>query len=266
MSDLLDIAVDGHVATGALNRPDTLNACTTPLFGALIQAFADLEDDENVRCVVLRGNGRAFCVGADVKERMGMTLDDVRRRRRIAPLAFGAMRKFTRPVIAQVHGYAIGSGLESALGCDLIVAASDTIMALPETLKASIPAGGGTQTLARRIGVARAKDLIFTSRQFTAADGERWGLLNYAVPRESLDAKVRSLAKIAAAAPISCVQAKRAIDLGLDMDLASGLQLEAALYEHVLTAEGSPRGAERRAGKARASLRGTMTLWLPGNG
>lgn len=238
MSGLLDIAIDGHVASVALNRPDALNAFTTPLLEALIQAFAALEDDQNVRCVVLRGNGRAFCVGADIKERMGMSLDDVRRRRRIAPLAFGAMRRFTRPVIAQVHGYAIGSGLELALGCDLIVAASDTVMGLPETLKASIPAGGGTQTLARRIGVARAKELIFTSRQFTAADGERWGLLNYAVPLENLDAKVRSLAdEIAAAAPISCVQAKRAIDLGLDMDLASGLQLEAALYERVLTAE-----------------------------
>lgn len=235
---LLDIAIEDHVATVALNRPDALNACTTPLFEALIETFADLEEDQSVRCVVLRGNGRAFCVGADIKERATMTLDDVRRRRRIAPLAFGAMRKFTRPVIAQVHGYAIGSGLELALGCDLIVAASGTIMGLPETMKASIPAGGGTQTLARFVGVARAKELIFTSRQFTAADGERWGLLNHVVPQEELGTKVCSLAKaIAAAAPISCVQAKRAIDLGRDMDIASGLQLEAALYERVLTAE-----------------------------
>lgn len=238
MTSLLEIAVVDHIATVALNRPDALNACTTPLFETLIDVFADLEDDPDVRCVILRGNGRAFCVGADVKERMGMSLDDVRRRRRIAPLAFGAMRRFTRPVIAQVHGFAIGSGLELALGCDLIVAATDTVMSLPETLKASIPAGGGTQTLARRIGVSRAKELIFTSRQFTATEAERWGLLNYVVPFEELDARVRALAaEIAAAAPISCAQAKRAIDIGLDVDLASGLQLEAALYERVLTAE-----------------------------
>lgn len=238
MSNPIEIAVEGHVATVALNRPDALNACTTPMFETLIDLFADIEDDPDVRCVILRGNGRAFCVGADVKERAGMSLDDVRRRRRIAPLAFGAMRRFTRPVIAQVHGFAIGSGLELALGCDLIVAATDTVMSLPETSKASIPAGGGTQTLARRIGVARAKELIFTSRRFTAADAERWGLLNYAAPLDELDARVRSLAaEISAAAPISCVQAKRAIDIGLDVDLTSGLQLEAALYERVLTAE-----------------------------
>lgn len=237
-SDVLQVTVAGHVATVTLNRPDALNAVTTPLLEDLTRVFAELEDDLAVRCVVLRGNGRAFCVGADIEERRSMSLDAQRRRRRIAPHAFGAMRRFSRPVIAQVHGYAIGSGLELALGCDLTVAAAGTVMSLPETAKASIPAGGGTQTLARLVGVARAKELIFTSRRFSAEDGERWGLLNHAVPADELAAKVAALAaEIVAVSPVSCVQAKRAIDLGIEMTVETGIQFEAALYERVLTSD-----------------------------
>lgn len=235
---IVEITVDRHVATVTLNRPDALNACTTPLLERLIAVFEGFEDDADVRCVVLRGAGRAFCVGADIAERRTMSLDAQRRRRRIAPSAFGAMRRFSRPVIAQIHGYAIGSGLELALGCDLIVAAAGTVMSLPETAKASIPAGGGTQTLPRLIGAARAKELIFTSRRFTAEDAERWGLVNHVVPAESLAARVAELAaEIVAVSPVSCAQAKRAIDLGLAMTVETGIQFEAALYERVLTSE-----------------------------
>lgn len=234
----VELGVDGHVATVTLNRPDAMNACTTALLERLIAVFAELEDRQDVRCVVLRGRGRAFCVGADIAERQGMSLDAQRRRRRIAPDAFGAMRRFSRPVIAQVHGYAIGSGLELALGCDIIVAATGTVMCLPETAKASIPAGGGTQTLPRLVGSARAKELIFTSRRFTAEEAERWGMVNHVVPAEELDAKVAALcAEIVAVSPVSCAQAKRAIDLGLSMTVEDGVKLEAALYERVLTSE-----------------------------
>jgi enoyl-CoA hydratase/carnithine racemase len=238
VSASLEIAREGHIATVAFNRPQALNACTTAMLEEIVDAFSALEDDAEVRCVILRGNGRAFCVGADIKERASMSVEDVRRRRRIAPLAFGAMRRFSRPVIARVHGHAIGGGLEMALGCDIVVAAEDTRMSLPETAKASIPAGGGTQILPRLVGVARAKELIFTSRAFTARDAARWGMIGHAVPEAELDATVAGLAaEIAAVSPISNMQAKRAIDLGLHMDLASGVQVEAALYERMFSSE-----------------------------
>jgi enoyl-CoA hydratase/carnithine racemase len=236
--DLVQVSVAGGVATVTLNRPESLNALSNGLLEALVRTFADLEDDNDARCVVLRGAGRAFCVGADIKERGTMSLDDVRARRRLAPLAFGAMRRYSRPVVAQVHGYAIGSGLELALGCDFIFAAAGTAMGLPETAKASIPAGGGTQILPRLIGPARAKELIFTSRRFTAEDAERWGLVNRVVPADQLGAAVAELtAELIVVSPTALATAKRAIDLGLTTDLESGLQVEAALYERVLTSE-----------------------------
>lgn len=236
--DLVRVSVAGGVATVTLNRPESLNALSNGLLEAIVGAFAALDDDNDVRCVVLRGAGRAFCVGADIKERGTMSLDDVRARRRLAPLAFGAMRRYARPVVAEVHGYAIGSGLELALGCDFIFAAAGTAMGLPETAKASIPAGGGTQILPRLIGPARAKELIFTSRRFIAEDAERWGLVNRVVPADRLGAAVAELAaELAAVSPTALATAKRAIDLGLTTDLESGLQVEAALYERVLTSE-----------------------------
>lgn len=236
--NVIEVVVEGHVGTVTLNRPDALNACTTPLLERLIEVFDELEDNAEVRCIVLRGNGRAFCVGADIAERQGMSLEAQRRRRRIAPFAFGAMRRYSRPVIAQIHGYAIGSGLELALGCDIIVAAAGTVMSLPETAKASIPAGGGTQTLPRLVGAARAKELIFTSRRFTVEDAERWGMVNHVVPAELLAARVAEIAaEIVAVSPVSCAQAKRAIDLGLAMTVETGVQFEAALYERVLMSE-----------------------------
>jgi len=247
---LVEVDVAGGVATVALNRPDSLNALSNGLLEAIVQTFAALENDNEVRCAVLRGNGRAFCVGADIKERGTMSLDAVRARRRLAPLAFGAMRRFSRPVLAQVHGYAIGSGLELALGCDFVFAAAETAMGLPETAKASIPAGGGTQILPRLIGAARAKELIFTSRRFSAEDAERWGLINRVTPAEGLDAAVRALTdELVAVSPTALATAKRAIDLGLATDLESGLQVEAALYERVLTSEDRREAAAAAAEK-----------------
>jgi enoyl-CoA hydratase/carnithine racemase len=249
-ADLLQVNVAGGVASVALNRPDSLNALSNGLLQAIVRTFADLEDDNAVRCVVLSGAGRAFCVGADIKERGTMSLDDVRARRRLAPLAFGAMRRFSRPVVAQVHGYAIGSGLELALGCDFIYAAAGTAMGLPETAKASIPAGGGTQILPRLVGVARAKELIFTSRRFTAEDAERWGMVNRVTPADQLGAAVQALtAELVAVSPTALATAKRAIDLGLATDLESGLQVEAALYERVLTSEDRREAAAAAAEK-----------------
>jgi enoyl-CoA hydratase/carnithine racemase len=230
--------VTDHIATVAFNRPDMLNACNMQVLEEITNVFDMLSDREDVWCAVLKGNGRAFCVGADQKERPGMTLDAIRRRRRIAPIAFGSMRNFPHPVIAQVHGYALGGGLEMALMCDMIVAAEGTVMGLIETVRASIPAGGGTQLLPRLIGPARAKELIFTGRKFKAEEALAWGMLNYVVPEDRLEARTLELAReITAAAPVSCTQAKRAINSGMDTDFATGVQIEAALYERILTTQ-----------------------------
>ncbi|MFD0890148.1 enoyl-CoA hydratase/isomerase family protein, partial [Streptosporangium algeriense] len=189
----MDLRIVGHVATVTLDRPDVLNAVNTPTYRCLLQVFARIEDGADIRCVVVRGRGRAFSVGADRTERAGMTVDDLRRRRRLVPRVFSAMYHCSRPVIAQVHGYALGGGLELALSCDLVVAAEDAVMGLVETTLGSMPAGGGTQLLPRLVGIPRAKELIFTGRRFTGAEARQWGLVNHAVPAADLEATVDAL-------------------------------------------------------------------------
>lgn len=234
--DLVELSVANGTARVAFNRPQVLNAVSTALHLRLIEVFDEIAERPEVRCVVLKGNGRAFCVGADQKERPGMSLADIRKRRRISPAAFAAMRQCTRPVIAQVHGYALGSGLEMALNSDLIVAAEGTVFGLIETLRGAIPAGGGTQLLARLVGPLRARELIYTGRRFTAEQALPWGMLNYLVPLSALEEQVTALAnEICAAAPVSVIQAKEAINIGADAGLSVGLRMETALFERTLT-------------------------------
>ena len=237
-AELIEVSVSEHIATVAFNRPDVLNAVSNPLLTRLVDVFEELSDDPDVWCVILKGNGRAFCVGADQKERPGMSLEEVRRRRRLAPAAFSAMRHCVRPVIAQVHGYALGSGLEMAIGCDLSVVASGTVMGLIETKVGAIPGGGATQILPRLIGPLRARELILTGRRFKADEAASWGMFSYVVPPEELEAKVLGLAReITSSGPIATAQAKKALNFALDLDVRSGIEVEAALYERTLTSE-----------------------------
>lgn len=254
---LIAVEVRDHIATVAFDRPHVLNAVSTPLLERLVDVFAEIDDRPDVRCVVLKGNGRAFCVGADQKERTGMSDADVRRRRRLAPRAFSAMRECLRPVIAQVHGYALGSGLEMAVGCDIAVAAEGTVFGLIETVLGTIPGGGATQLLPRLIGWPRAKELIFTGRKFSAEDALGWGLVSYVVPADELEAKVMSLAReIAAAAPIAVAQAKRAINMSRDMDLLTGMHIEAALYDRTIGTKDRTEALRAYAEKRPPTFRG----------
>ncbi|MDE3100606.1 MAG: enoyl-CoA hydratase/isomerase family protein [Chloroflexota bacterium] len=232
---LIELTVRDRIATVAFDRPDRLNAVSTPLLERLVDVFAEINDRADIWCVILKGNGRAFCVGADQKERPGMSPEEVRRRRRIGPRAFSSMRECVRPVIAQVHGYALGSGLEMAIGSDIVVAAEGTVFGMIETVLGAIPGGGATALLPRIIGLPRARELIYTGRRFSAEDALRWGMISYVVPAAELEAKALSLAReICAAAPIAVAQAKKAMNLFADTDLASGMRLEAELYDRTI--------------------------------
>lgn len=229
------VTVSDHVATVELNRPEVLNAIDTPAYRELLGAFEQLSTRSDVWCVVLRGAGRAFSVGADQRERSGMSDEAIRQRRALTPQVFAAIHGCAHPVIAQVHGYALGGGLELALCADIVVAAEDAQLGLIETTLGAIPAGGGSQLLPRLIGAARAKELIFTGRRICGSQALEWGMVSYATPSEDLDSTVAGLSReICAAVPVANTQAKRAINLSLDVDVRSGLQAEAALYERVL--------------------------------
>jgi len=249
---VLERAQTDGVVTLTLNRPEVLNALDDQLIAALSDAFTAVPHEPSARVVVLRGAGeRAFCAGADLKARLGMPLPAWQPQpHRIAAPA-RAVLTCPLPTIAAVHGYALGGGCELALLCDLLLAADDAQFGLPETGLGIIPGLGGTQTLPRRLGVQRAKWLIFTGERISAAEALRLGLVLEVVPRATLWERAQALARrIAANSPLALRQAKRAIDLGVDLDLHSGLALEEEAYNRCLYSadreEGMRAFAERR--------------------
>ena len=178
--------VGGEVATITLSRPEALNAISGEMAVEVAAAFRAVAGDERTRVVVLAAAGeRAFCVGADLKERNRLDHAGwLANRERMAGM-FAAIRETPMPTIASVFGFALGGGFELALSCDLIVAADDAVFGLPETTVGIVPGGGGTQLLARRCGLARAKELIFTGRRLAVEEAHAWGVVNRVAPPAS---------------------------------------------------------------------------------
>jgi len=221
-----------HVAELVLDRPEALNAVSTHQARSIAAACADLAGAAGVRAVVLSSSAeRAFCVGADLKERNTLTDADLVRQRPVARAAYRGVLDLPVPTIAAVHGFALGGGFELALACDLIVADETAVLGLPEVTVGVVPGGGGTQLLARRIGWSRAADLVFTGRRVDAAEAERLGFVDRRVPAGAARTVALELAAtIAANSPVGVRNAKRAMRLGLDVDLATGLEVEDACW------------------------------------
>ena len=224
----------GHpgVAELVLDRPEALNAIDTAMAHRLAQACAQLATDRQVRAVVLCATGdRAFCVGADLKERNRMTDADLLRQRPVFRAAFGGLLGLPQPVIAAVHGYALGGGCELALCCDVIVADETAVFGLPETTVGLVPGGGGTQLASRRLGPGRAADLIFTGRRVDAAEAGRMGLADRIVPAGAASQTAVELAgRMAANSPTAVMAAKRAIREGGGVGLSAALEVEDAAW------------------------------------
>lgn len=230
------LTVKEHVATVTLNRPDVLNAMNSQMMNGIVEVFDYLDSDSRTWCVILRGGGRAFCVGADQRERAGMSEGDIRRRRRTAPLVFSAARRCSKPVVAQVHGHSLGGGFEIVLGCDLIVVAEEAKMGLVETSRGAIPGGGGTKILPLLVGPLVARELILTGRIISGLEAGPMGLANRVVPARELEATVRELVgQVTNCSPVANAQAKKAMYLVADLSYDDSLRVEAEMYERVLT-------------------------------
>ena len=223
------------VARLTLNRPDVLNAMNLEMRDELWDAFRAFRDDPDARVLVLRGEGSAFSAGADISD-FGTAPSYVESRRaRHERDLWDLLLHMPKPTIAAVHGYALGAGCEMALLCDLRVAAEDARFGLPEVSLGYIPSAGGTQTLPRTIPPGVAMQMILTGDLIDANEAYRLKLVHRVVPRDDLDNAATAWAQtLAARDPRALSSAKEAVVRGLDLSLADGLALEAALSQRLV--------------------------------
>lgn len=249
----------GEVAVITLNRPDDLNAFNYESLVRLGEVVEEIRQNRHqIRSVIVTGAGRAFSAGADLKERRTLNAQQVRRNVRAIREVFTAVEELPQPTIAAVNGYAFGGGFELMLACDLRLAVRDARMGLTEVSLGIIPGAGGTQRLPRLIGPSRAKELILTARKINAEDALQYGLLNgIADDAEQLRRMAFELAnEIAANAPLAVYQAKYAINRGSNVDLYSGMEVEAQAYEMIIPTKDRAEALAAFADKRKPVFRG----------
>ena len=235
-AELVTAEREGDLVWITIQRPEVMNCLSFPTLRRFRTLLEELREDLSIRCFLITGAGeRAFCAGADLKERKTMPDELVPRFVHNIRALMDEVAALPQPTVAVIGGFAFGGGTELGLACDLRVAAPHATMGLTEVSLAIIPGAGGTQRLPRLIGKSRAKDLILTARRIPAAEAERLGLVNRVAPEGQLRATALEVAEaIAANGPIAVRAAKDAIDQGLELSLARGLEHEASCYERVL--------------------------------
>ncbi|HEY6710069.1 MAG TPA: enoyl-CoA hydratase-related protein [Actinomycetota bacterium] len=241
---LVRVELAERVATVTLDRPEALNAISTELALELAAAVEPLGVNPEVRAVVLTGAGeRAFCVGADLKQRAGFDDHGWFVQREAFRRGFAAVRRCPLPTVAAVAGFALGGGTELALACDLVVAAEDATFGLPEVRLGLVPAGGGTQLLARRVGRSAARDLVLTGRRVGAAEALALGLVDRVVPPGAVLAAATALAaEIAANAPTAVRMAKWALEVGADLPLEAAMEVEDQAWRRAVLSQDRREG------------------------
>ena len=220
------------IAILTLNRPEVMNSFNFALLHALKEQVETLKFNNDIRVVIITGSGqKAFCAGADLKERTTYSESQVKKFIFTIRNLFTSIEHLNKPVIAAINGVALGGGTEIVLACDIRIASMNAFMGLTETRLAIIPGAGGTQRLPRLIGRGKAKELIFTGRRVDAQEALQIGLVNQICEPESLlDECLKMAAMICEAAPIAIEQAKYAINYGLETDLHTGLGIESNAY------------------------------------
>lgn len=232
MSESSMVAVSRHgandrIAVVALDRPEAMNAVSTELARQITSAMDTLAADPAVVVVVLASSReRAFCVGADLKERASFTTEQMLAHRGISRAAYRAVLDLPMPAVAAIDGYALGGGLELALSCDQIVASSGAVVALPEVSVGLIPGGGGTQLLSRRVGWSKAASLVFTAARFSAGEAHQLGVVDMICQGTARPAAMALAEQIAENSPVALREAKRAMRNGLAAPMAEALDIE----------------------------------------
>jgi len=227
---------EGPVVIVTLNRPDKMNALNKEILEEFKKLIDVLETDRTARAIVLTATGdKAFCVGADLKERQGMNEKDVLLRLEMVRALYLRWERLMIPSIAALNGAALGGGLELALVCDLRLAADHIQVGLPETELAIIPGNGGTQRLSRTIGMSRAMEMVLLAKRLSALEAHHWGVVNKVVPLAQLMKEAMAWAhKISEAGPLAIQQAKKAIQRGREKSWEEALQWEVECYKPCL--------------------------------
>ena len=228
----------GHIAVVTFDRPKQLNALSSEVLDELSNILREIDIDPEVYVAIFTGAGRSFIAGADIDEMMNLTERESRRFSKLGNEIFLSLENLSKPTIAAINGYALGGGNELAMCCDIRIASEKAKFGHLETTYGIIPGFGGTQRLARLIGMSKAKELIFTGDVITAADALEFGLVSYVVPAEELMDKAFSIAeKICSKAQIAVRQAKRAIEMGMQCDINTAVICEAEAFALCFTTE-----------------------------
>jgi enoyl-CoA hydratase len=231
------VIYDIHDGIGyvTLNHPRVLNAFNIRMRDELYQVLGAIKDDPEVRVAIFQGAGeKAFCTGADLSEFLTAPSPVIAKQVRWERDIWGLFLSITKPLIAALHGYVLGSGIEIALCCDIRIASEDTLFGLPEVGLGIIPAAGGSQTLPRTIGSARALEILLTGRWVKAEEAHHLKLVNRVVSRPDLLPETERLAsKIKGFSPLAVSYTKQAVTGGLDLSLEKGLDLETRLGNHL---------------------------------
>lgn len=246
------------IATITLNRPEALNAFSKEVIEEVLQAIEDVRNDENVHVLVLTGAGeKAFSAGADIKAMIGMTALKARELSFMGEKLCVALENSEKPVIAAINGYALGGGLEVAMSCDFRIASENARMGQTEINIGLIPGWGGTQRLTRLVGVAKAKELVYTGKMIDARTAEQIGLVNMVVPADKFREIVRQFAlELVAKAPVALKVAKALINKGSEISLDAALALEREGFGVVASSEDLQEGVKAFTEKRKPIFKG----------
>lgn len=251
-------SVEKGVFILTLNRPHAMNALNTQMALDLIDCLTELKDNKQIRVLIITGaEERGFCVGADLKERNGMTNDEWKKQHDSFEEAYRLLREFPYPVIAAVNGYALGGGMEMLLSCDLRIAADHAKFGLPEATLGIMPGVGGTQLLPRLIPVGLAKEILFRGNHMTAERGKEIGLLNDVAEKDKLlDTTLEVAREIGKNAPLSLQSIKQSVNNGLQTDINTALTIELDQYYKCANSEDRLEGIRAFNEKRKANWQG----------
>jgi enoyl-CoA hydratase/carnithine racemase len=249
------------LATVVLNRPEKLNAINYDLLLELEEALIEINEMEETRVIIIKGAGRAFSSGTDLQSLGGGGIDRSRSgyRYHLSRMQgpYNRIETIEKPVIAQIHGYALGAAMELVLACDFRIAAVDTQFSLPEVRYGLIPDLGGCQRLARIVGLPKAKELVMTGRTIDGAEAEKIGLVNVAVKAEDLEEEAKRWSEeFLSLPPLSVGLGKRVVDKSFDTDIHSSLDLTAQVQSMLLQTEDFVEGVRAKLEKREPSFKG----------